>query len=275
MTVAARNGVPYTPQIGADGAAATYLANGAAIKQALVAGATPSGSMTPAAFVNSEFGSLDDSHNNAVLRPWSVGNQSDYLPSPTTLGRQPGSGSRTGLLSDVNQDISALASGTRLPQWLGNFSADGPYYVNPAALPNLNPVRSALQPNDVPNVLSPPLANAFSAPGPLGRTSPPVQYLDQTAAAQRWLDNGAFSASPNALSPDAGYLVRVPSSQTSAPARPYQPGPPPQSGSPTEGSQPLPFPVPPMVYGLPDPSTASGDNMDDWFDRWIKPLMRP
>jgi hypothetical protein len=30
-----------------------------------------------------------------------------------------------------------------------------------------------------------------------------------------------------------------------------------------------------MVYGLQDPSSAAGDNMDDWFDRWIKPLMRP
>jgi len=29
-----------------------------------------------------------------------------------------------------------------------------------------------------------------------------------------------------------------------------------------------------MVYGLPDPSAASGNNMDDWFDRWIKPLMQ-
>jgi hypothetical protein len=34
------------------------------------------------------------------------------------------------------------------------------------------------------------------------------------------------------------------------------------------------YPVPPMVYGLPDPSDKSGDNMDDWFKRWIKPLMQ-
>jgi hypothetical protein len=90
---------------------------------------------------------------------------------------------------------------------------------------------------------------------------------------QLGFDPGALSASPKTgASPDARYLVRVPSPQTSAPARPYQPGPPRQPSPPPEGSQPLPFPVPPMVYGLPDPSTASGD---DWFDRWIKPLMRP
>jgi len=38
--------------------------------------------------------------------------------------------------------------------------------------------------------------------------------------------------------------------------------------------QPMPdYPVPPMVFGLPDRPAASGDNMDDWFSRWIKPLM--
>jgi hypothetical protein len=37
--------------------------------------------------------------------------------------------------------------------------------------------------------------------------------------------------------------------------------------------QPMPsYPVPPMVYGR---SAGSGDNMDGWFDRWIRPLMQP
>jgi hypothetical protein len=40
-------------------------------------------------------------------------------------------------------------------------------------------------------------------------------------------------------------------------------------------SQPMPdHPVPPPIFGLPDRSTASSDDMDDWFSRWIKPLMR-
>jgi hypothetical protein len=34
------------------------------------------------------------------------------------------------------------------------------------------------------------------------------------------------------------------------------------------------YPVPPMVYGLPDPSAASGDNTDDWLNRWYMPLIR-
>jgi hypothetical protein len=90
---------------------------------------------------------------------------------------------------------------------------------------------------------------------------------------QLGFDPSALSVSPRAAAPpDARYLVRVPSPQTSEPA---QPVPPQQPGRRPEEGRPLPFPVPPMVYGLPDPSTAAGDNMDDWFDRWIKPLRRP
>ena len=48
-----------------------------------------------------------------------------------------------------------------------------------------------------------------------------------------------------------------------------------QNGWPPANARPVPdYPVPPMVYGLPDPSATSGDNMDDWFDRWIRPLMQ-
>jgi hypothetical protein len=34
-------------------------------------------------------------------------------------------------------------------------------------------------------------------------------------------------------------------------------------------------PVPPYLFGLPDRSAASGDDMDDWYTRWVKPLVRP
>ena len=40
--------------------------------------------------------------------------------------------------------------------------------------------------------------------------------------------------------------------------------------------EPMPnYPVPPYLFGLPDRSTTSGDDMDDWYARWIKPLVRP
>jgi len=31
--------------------------------------------------------------------------------------------------------------------------------------------------------------------------------------------------------------------------------------------------VPAPVFGLPDVSAMPSDNMDDWFSRWIKPLL--
>jgi hypothetical protein len=37
----------------------------------------------------------------------------------------------------------------------------------------------------------------------------------------------------------------------------------------------LDYPVAPMVFGLPDRSATSGDDMGDWFSRWIKPAMQP
>ena len=37
--------------------------------------------------------------------------------------------------------------------------------------------------------------------------------------------------------------------------------------------QPMPgYPLPPPIFGLPDRSATSGDDTDDWFSRWIKPL---
>ena len=40
--------------------------------------------------------------------------------------------------------------------------------------------------------------------------------------------------------------------------------------------QPMPnYPVPSQLFGLPDRSAASGDDMDDWYVRWIKPLVQP
>jgi hypothetical protein len=39
--------------------------------------------------------------------------------------------------------------------------------------------------------------------------------------------------------------------------------------------QPMPdYTVSPPIFGPPDQSATSGDDMDDWFARWIKPLTR-
>ena len=31
---------------------------------------------------------------------------------------------------------------------------------------------------------------------------------------------------------------------------------------------------PPPIFGGNDPSASSGDDMSDWFTRWVKPLMQ-
>lgn len=75
--------------------------------------------------------------------------------------------------------------------------------------------------------------------------------------------------------------VRVLSSRLIAPGgSPLQPNVPGQteqpSGSPLgAGSrEPVPrYPVAPEIFGLPDRSGASGDNMDDWLASWM-PLLR-
>jgi hypothetical protein len=39
--------------------------------------------------------------------------------------------------------------------------------------------------------------------------------------------------------------------------------------------EPMPdYPVPPWLFGLPDRPAATGDDMDDWYTRWVKPLIQ-
>jgi hypothetical protein len=41
------------------------------------------------------------------------------------------------------------------------------------------------------------------------------------------------------------------------------------------GGRPVPdYPMPPWLFGLPDQSAASSDDMDDWYTRWVKPLLQ-
>jgi hypothetical protein len=39
--------------------------------------------------------------------------------------------------------------------------------------------------------------------------------------------------------------------------------------------QPMPdYPALPFLFGLADKPAASGDDMDDWYTRWVKPLIQ-
>ena len=101
----------------------------------------------------------------------------------------------------------------------------------------------------------------------------PPNSDEQVAQSQA---GGAAQRTPQSVRVLSGRPV-MPNSSGAGQGRASTPGisePTAQSGWPP-ATRPVPgYPIPPMVYGLPDPSAASGNNMDDWFDRWIKPLMQ-
>lgn len=105
-------------------------------------------------------------------------------------------------------------------------------------------------------------------------SSPPL-------APQQPLRQPQFGGSTSTAAGDIRVLRRVGTpndrgagSQSISTPRIPNPSPPQPAGA---ASRPVAdFPVPPAVYGLPDASAAAaGDNMDDRFDRWIRPLMQP
>jgi hypothetical protein len=72
------------------------------------------------------------------------------------------------------------------------------------------------------------------------------------------------------------YLRRVDPDDIDSVSQPPVPSALPQPNRPLGlvSGKPMPnYPVPPMLFGFSDRSATSGDNMDDWFNRWIKPLM--
>jgi len=94
----------------------------------------------------------------------------------------------------------------------------------------------------------------------------------QTASTQP--DDSTQPADPRNIRVLSRTVVPGGSGSSSAPAISIRPQP--QTATPPGiiTGQPMPdYPVPPMVFGLPDRPAASGDEMDDWFSRWIKPLM--
>ena len=95
-------------------------------------------------------------------------------------------------------------------------------------------------------------------PSKSGGINKPVRYLSKIASpgeASKF-DNGTSAVPFTPRTNDMSY--RDPAARTRTSCDPVRPS----------------DPLPPPVFGLPDQSAASGDNMDDWFSRWIKPLIR-
>jgi hypothetical protein len=193
-----------------------------------------------------------------------------YLAQTEAVGPMPGAARTSPLVQNPNQTVATQRAhgGSAVNGPSNEPSPDARYLVRvPSSANNAAP---SIAPSSFDDRFgswpsSPP------AGGPLRPTTAPANpqtssdgwnfgfgIYDYPTEDQLAFDPGALSASPKTAPSDERYLVRMPSPRTS-----------PQKGGP------LAFPVPAMVYGLPDPSVAAGDNMDDWFDRWIKPLMRP
>ena len=72
------------------------------------------------------------------------------------------------------------------------------------------------------------------------------------------------------------YLSRVDPGDIDSASQPPGPNTQPQPARPLGlvSGKPMPkYPVLPMLFGFSDRPAASGGNMDDWFNRWIRPLM--
>jgi hypothetical protein len=66
----------------------------------------------------------------------------------------------------------------------------------------------------------------------------------------------------------------VSSPQVSAPRGPYQPRPPQQGSRPLgiSSGKPMPdYPFPPPIWGPPSNSGSQGDDIEDWYTRWLGP----
>jgi hypothetical protein len=111
-----------------------------------------------------------------------------------------------------------------------------------------------------------------------GLSQRPVRYLGRMTGTSRpnAFDTGASPApfmpaekSPSSSAPPAAFVDRfvgaAPTAQAEQAGR--LPG--------LVSSRPVPdYPVPPQLFGLPDRSAGSGDDIDDWYTRWVKPLIQ-
>jgi hypothetical protein len=121
-----------------------------------------------------------------------------------------------------------------------------------------------------------PLAPAGPFDGRFGNLSPPPAPSDSDQASPQ-----PQSSRPAQPAPED---IRVLSSRFAwlnpgggVPGNPPLPNganPPAQAGWRPATTRPVPDPAPPIDYGLLDSTAAWGDNMDDWFSRWIKPLLQ-
>ncbi len=115
---------------------------------------------------------------------------------------------------------------------------------------------------------------------PFDSRAPALPFVPPAGAVPNSVQPGASPRPGDATQADPRnirVLSRIPA-PGATPAAPDSANTPQQAGKPPGlvTGQPTPdYPVPPWLFGLPDRSAASGDDMDDWYTRWVKPLLQP
>jgi hypothetical protein len=115
---------------------------------------------------------------------------------------------------------------------------------------------------------------------PFDSRAPAVPFVPPAGAVPNPVQPGALPRSDDATQSDprnVRVLSRIPA-PGATPAAPDSANTSQQATKPPGlvSGQPMPdYPVPPWLFGLPDRSTSNGDDMDDWYTRWVKPLLQP
>lgn len=190
MSDATRNGVPYVPQIGADGAGATYVANEAAIAQAL-AGAPADFSTRWDALGPSNSRTTSPSQSNSSASPGAAPGNPAAPPSPS------GSDAPLGIVSGKPMRFfGAPIFDTRRPStalddliWNSGRLRASPSDAG-AAAPLAPALQNSFDPQGGPSSPATSAGNAFpSSPsqnpqGPLSLNDAYLEYLKRLNAAQ-------------------------------------------------------------------------------------------
>ncbi|WP_024514551.1 hypothetical protein [Bradyrhizobium sp. Tv2a-2] len=212
-------------------------------------------------------------------QPWSPqrGAPIPYLAQTQGVGPMPGAGGTSPSVQNPDQAVAAQRAlgGSAVSVSPNAPNPDARYLVRVPSPANNAPGGSTptLPATAAPSIAPPsfddrfgiwPSARQASAPARPTATPPDVRpssdggdtgfgIYKYPTRNQLVFDPGALGALPKVAAPsDAGYPVRLPSPQTGAPARFDQPGPPQQPSRRPEEDRTIAFPVPPMVYGLPD-----------------------
>jgi hypothetical protein len=220
--------------------------------------AAPSGPIAPG-------GGNDGFDDTSGLPSW-MRNALAYQPENESRGwgtvpADDSDDSRSPVLRELKKYRSSAAVGGSPP--FPAQSDTSVFDIGAPAVPFVPPTQNPLAP-------APP-ASFGGKWGAVGPTSAPVGPSQQMSSPQgggtKPLDRKDIRILAR-VTPD-GEKIFPPNSIPNTPA-------PPQPNRPLGlvSGKPMPeYPILPMVFGLPDRSPASDDNMDDWFNRW-RPLMR-